>query len=1005
MFTARTTSLGSLLLASVASAVTLTAQPQYNVPSGAALAYPTPNQVTVWWSTDVSATSEIAWGPTPQASSAAYPFHGGYRKLAGTLHSRTLAPPTAGTWYFRVRSTDATGASVESDEQSFQLATASAVQFTRPMVSGYASSMVRVGQTVYLGGDFGVVGQVVSPTQFLDEASPAELDESTPWFNNTVEQFVPDGRGGLFAIGSFSTVGGLPRTSLAHLLPDHGVDPTWVPPIMPQPNLYLGAVIGSTLFVYGAFPTATPNRYTLRAYDATTGALLPWAPSLDPNGQVQAMAVRGQTLYVGGTFTGINGVARPGLAALDATTFQLSPTFAPPASNPPFSPRALGVTPTTLFVGGASISATTGVQGLLLLDPTTGQPLPTQLPVTGAVARVVVDGSDVFLSGYFTAAGSPSQARPGFARLDAASNQLSAWSISPEVQATAQTPYLAVTPTRVYLTRWYFSSGRNSILAIDRASGTQVPFEPPLHLYVQSLLATNGELAIAGNPSSQAVGGLLRHGTAALDLSGASPAWTAWAPDFDGVVRRVALDVDGGVIYAGGLFTTVNGQPRRGLAGVELATGSTTPFTPMLDGSGERSVVVDGERVFVAGTFSSVADGGAARSSAAAFDRHTGALLPWDPGFTGPPSQLAVDDGYVYAVGDFAAVNGLEGRTGIARVDDQLGLADVWYPFYSHTQHPQTIAIHQGRAYLGDLVNYLTPGLAGSAGGAAELVTATFGSFHPPALQLGYDDWSIYGYDFLGRNAVLHSYENICVSDGCGCSNQAFTYLTTADLAFGAPQGSLFNGGVDALSFGCPRDLSLFSAGQALWVMPPEQVCAPDTVTQSATPGDDGGWVLRGSNTDTAPGHGWFRFSFTAPDAGCNDLFGTRWPGDGGLPLDAGTSSFASLVDPSLTGPVSQQTPLFYCALAHNGHAIGWGEPVRVPEAIDAGADAGQRLDAGFEDGGLDAGSPTDDAGLPDAGTGPAPQPQGCHCQSVDVAGVGLALLVLTRRRQGASSR
>src|SRR5512141_2244514 len=90
-----------------AQAITITQAPAVNV---------APGQVTVWWRTDVSGTTELHFGPQSAASAAAYPRHSVFSSLAGTLHSRTLSSLAPGTYYFRAQSSDGGAASALSSE-------------------------------------------------------------------------------------------------------------------------------------------------------------------------------------------------------------------------------------------------------------------------------------------------------------------------------------------------------------------------------------------------------------------------------------------------------------------------------------------------------------------------------------------------------------------------------------------------------------------------------------------------------------------------------------------------------------------------------------------------------------------------------------------------------------------------------------------------------------------------------------------------------------------------
>src|SRR5687768_3702054 len=74
-------------------AIAVTSTPRVNV---------APYQVTIWWDTDVSGTTEVHYGLTSAATPAAYPNHSVHAVLAGTRHSRTLVNLPPGTYYFRV---------------------------------------------------------------------------------------------------------------------------------------------------------------------------------------------------------------------------------------------------------------------------------------------------------------------------------------------------------------------------------------------------------------------------------------------------------------------------------------------------------------------------------------------------------------------------------------------------------------------------------------------------------------------------------------------------------------------------------------------------------------------------------------------------------------------------------------------------------------------------------------------------------------------------------------
>jgi hypothetical protein len=130
---------------------------------------------------------------------------------------------------------------------------------------------------------------------------------------------------------------------------------------------------------------------------------------------------------------------------------------------------------------------------------------------------------------------------------------------------------------------------------------------------------------------------------------------SGWAPIVDDCPTDLAAD-GAGAIYAAGGFTTVNGQPRAGLARFSATTGALEPWNPAPDGAIHALAVADGA-VFIAGDFTHI--NGIARNGLARLSAASGRVdLNWNPAPQGSVDALLAADGQVWAGGDFNGISG-----------------------------------------------------------------------------------------------------------------------------------------------------------------------------------------------------------------------------------------------------------------------------------------------------------------------------------------------------------
>jgi hypothetical protein len=167
-----------------------------------------------------------------------------------------------------------------------------------------------------------------------------------------------------------------------------------------------------------------------------------------------------------------------------------------------------------------------------------------------------------------------------------------------------------------------------------------------------------------------------------------------------------ALVIHNNVLFVGGRFSAIAGQPRKLVAAINLSTNTLSGWNPALDytwtGSGYypgvRSILVVNDRAYLGGIFSSV--NGTAKANLAAVDVRSGQLLPWNPSPDGGVFSLLYHQNRIYAGGLFTKMSGLN-RQSLAAIDAVTGeVISNWNPWVAPTPHISQI---YGRPYVGSM--------------------------------------------------------------------------------------------------------------------------------------------------------------------------------------------------------------------------------------------------------------------------------------------------------------
>ena len=673
---------------------------------------------------------------------------------------------------------------------------------------GTGSAVGPDGDRAWMVGSFNMAAPRTGPGTGIDTSGAAipgyaELTDSPAGLLH-VYSAIPDGAGGWYVAGNFNNAGGIARPGLVHLGSDGAVDQNFNAQATAGSVRTL-ALSGGTLFVGGNFTSVGgAARQSLAALNPATGtALGGFTPAINAGGNVTSLATLAGNIYAGGSFT--DG-ARQNLIKVDALG-ALDAAFNPDPSGG--TVRAILANGVSIYAGGSFTTMFGGAVGSLVKIDVAGPALDagwTPAP-NGIVNALATDGTNIYAGGTFSTFGGATRVRLG---------------------ATALT-----------------------------GTGTAAAWYPgPVSASnVNALAIAGGNVYIGGD--FQSVNGQPRHNlaAAAADVTGALQGWAPEASDF-----VFALGATASAIYAGGQFGGVGGRALMSLYPVDLLTGAAMPFFShdFSGGIGNdlRSIAVCGNAIYVAGTFSQV--DGVLRLNAAAFDRNTGALLPWDPDVDNDVNVVVCGDGVVYLGGIFNILNftppGAQvTRNGLAAVDPVTGAPTGWDPAGAGVVDINAMALSGSTLYVGG--NFATIGnpVAVARPNVAALDTADSSatSWNPAVTNTGIQTIALSSSElYLGGSITAPFVRSVAVRVSDASIDPAWNPAPDAavqSLAV-APDGTVYMGGSFQLVTGQPRQFaaSLTPVGALTGWNP-----APDAAVNQVTVGADGRVYLAGGFTGT----------------------------------------------------------------------------------------------------------------------------------------------------------
>ncbi|OQY73810.1 MAG: hypothetical protein B6D44_06160 [Ignavibacteriales bacterium UTCHB2] len=511
--------------------------------------------------------------------------------------------------------------------------------------NSYITSLKVSGSLMYVGGNFTLIGrQTPQPPRNHIAALQISDGEATYWNPNITGAYVQSivvNENTVYAGGQFSYAGGYQRNNIVAINATTGsVIGNWNPNASAWVNSLV--IVGSKLYVGGVFTSIgsqspQPVRNKIASIDLETGVASTWDPNVDELGKVYTLAVNGSTIYAGGWFVCVGGIERNCLAAFDATT------GIPTNWNPNVSDNSGD---TTHYQIGWVRKDFSGIEfpysDTLRFSDSRESPF---------ILSLAVSGDRIYAGGVFTSIGG--QTRYNIAAINTITGEvIQGW--NPNTNGWVWT--ISISDSRVYAGGDFTAIGgyaRNYIAAIDEVTGQVIDdWNPNADCSVQTITATTSTIYVGGCFSH--IGGQDRNCIAALDTR-YGQAVSGWDPNITGYIPTVySIALSGSLIYIGGDFSYVGDQERYCIAALRLEDGAVTDWDPRASGGSPapevRSLSVHGSIVYAGGRFTNI--GREDRRGIAALDIESGRATSWDPDPLSFPSGSPHD---VYAINVFGS--------------------------------------------------------------------------------------------------------------------------------------------------------------------------------------------------------------------------------------------------------------------------------------------------------------------------------------------------------------
>lgn len=553
-----------------------------------------------------------------------------------------------------------------------------------PQTNGRVYDLEQKGDTIFFSGGFSGVGKIrqYSLTLDLDENKIVDKGLVT---DRQIRSAEPDGEGGWFIGGNFTTVQGVDQPRLAHIDADGNL--TDFAPNITLDGTYNFYITVNTIvledgviYIGGNFNAVNgiPRR-NAAALDAETGQVLPWRPN--PNEQVRHIEAYNDSILLGGDFTRIKtDQTKEFLALVDKQSGIPSNSF---DYNFNSIVREFKVNGSNIHVvGDFSFVSNILSNTFVTLHPEDGTftPVDASSRLTGTMYCLELVGDTLFVGGDFSEV-NPTIGVQHLAAFNWVSGELYDWtgpSFAQGLGSGRGIYELERVDNQLYIGGKYYKADgipHQLVVSID-LQNMQLgePLFSFFELYYDNrctlLEKGNGELLISSNCESAQPNLRLNFGAVSrtgeiLDLTIPMSDGGIWTElSFD---RVSDIEVVDDKIYAAGDF--IGGNYLNNVSYLLSASRITGEVDPSFGNLNGRVITFerDGDKLYFGGEFTEI--DGESKRFMSRINLPTNSLDAWNVFIQGTRvNTIEVDGSDFYCGGDFTRVKGID-RANFARIN------------------------------------------------------------------------------------------------------------------------------------------------------------------------------------------------------------------------------------------------------------------------------------------------------------------------------------------------